>query len=345
GLLRAQADLLKLGITGWQDAMVGDGAAAMPGNLDVYRRAIEEGTLIARVVGAQWWQRDVGREQIAEMVERRAEFAELGSGKFELGTVKIMVDGVAENFTAAMKSPYLDGHGHETANAGLSFINPERLIDYVTELDREGFQVHFHALGDRAVQEALDAVEAARAANGAADHRHHLAHLQVVSTEDTRRFAALDAVANLQALWACHEAQLDELTLPFLREDLQSRQYPFGDLKRDGARLAAGSDWPVSSADPIQAIHIAVNRVAPGGKDAPLGGAQQCLDIETAFAAYTSGSAYVNHRDHDTGYIAAGYRADLVVIEPDPFSVAADEIYNSTVSSTWVDGVRVYVRN
>lgn len=345
GLLRAQASLLQLGITGWQDAMVGGGAAGMPGNLDVYRRAVEEGTLIAHVVGAQWWVRDSGREQIATMLERRAEFAEIGSDKFELGTVKIMVDGVAENFTAAMKSPYLDGHGHATANAGLSFIDPERLIDYVTELDREGFQVHFHALGDRAVQEALDAVEAARGANGASDHRHHLAHLQVVSAEDTARFAPLDAVANLQALWACHEAQLDELTLPFLNEDLEARQYPFGDLQREGARLAAGSDWPVSSADPIQAIHIAVNRVAPGSDDAPLGGETQCLDIETAFAAYTSGTAYVNHRDHDTGSIAAGYRANLIVIEPNPFEVPRGEIFHSAVVSTWVDGVPVYVRD
>lgn len=344
GLLRAQSELLALGITGWQDAMIGT-VATMPPNLPAYRRALEEDTLIAHVRGAQWWVRDTGAEQIAGMVERREEFDRLGDDRFTLGTVKIMVDGVAENFTAAMKSPYLDAHGHETDNAGLSFIDPERLTDYVTELDRLGFQVHFHALGDRAVQEALDAVQAARAANGASDGRHHLAHLQVVSAEDATRFPELGAIANLQALWACHETQLDELTLPFLQDELEARQYPFGDLDRAGARLAAGSDWPVSSADPLAAIHIAVNRVSPGSTDAPLGGAQQRLDLATAFAAYTSGSAYVNHRDHDTGTIAAGYRADLVVIEPNPFAVPADRIHESTVVSTWVGGVPVYVRD
>ncbi|TAM71094.1 MAG: amidohydrolase [Microbacteriaceae bacterium] len=345
GLLRAQEGLLKLGITGWQDAMVGEGFAGMPGNLPAYRRALAENTLVAHVVGAQWWVRDAGAEQIAGMIERRAEFAAIDDDRLRLGTVKIMVDGVAENFTAAMKTPYLDAHGHETENSGLSFIDPQRLREYVTELDREGFQVHFHALGDRAVQEALDAVEAAREANGASDGRHHLAHLQVVAEDDAARFAPLGAVANLQTLWACHEAQLDELTLPFLQPELEARQYPFGDLQRAGARFAAGSDWPVSSADPIAAIHIAVNRVSPGGDDAPLGGAGQRLDIETAFAAYTSGSAYVNHRETDTGYLTPGYRADFVVIEPDPFTVPAEDIYKSVVVSTWIGGAPVYVRN
>ncbi|QYH37088.1 amidohydrolase [Salinibacterium sp. M195] len=345
GLLRAQEELLKLGITGWQDAMIGDSVPTLPSNLPAYRRAIAEGKLLAHVVGAQWWERARGADQIVGMVQRRAEVEALGSDRLQLGTVKIMIDGVAENFTAAMKNPYLDSHGHETDNSGLSFINPQRLIEYVTELDSEGFQVHFHALGDRAVKEALDSLAAARAINGVSDGRHHLAHLQVVSEEDAARFAPLDAVANLQPLWACHEAQLDELTLPFLQEDLAARQYPFGDLHRLDAKLAAGSDWPVSSPDPIAAIHIAVNRIAPETDEVALGGEQQCLDLETAFAAYTSGSAYVNHRDHDTGFIAPGYRADLVVIEPDPFGAPSSEIYQSTVVSTWIDGKPVYVRN
>jgi hypothetical protein len=342
GLLTAQDELLKLGITGWQDAMIG--AAGLPENLGAYLRALDEGTLVAHVVGAQWWSRSGGAEQVASMVARRDEIAARGSRRFELGTVKIMVDGVAENHTAAMKSPYRDAHGHDTDNAGLSFIDPELLRGYVTALDREGFQVHFHALGDRAVQEALDAVEAAREANGPSDGRHHLAHLQVVAEDDTARFAHLDATANLQALWACHEPQLDTLTLPFLQEGAVSRQYPFGDLARHGARLAAGSDWPVSSANPVEAIHIAVNRVSPGRDDEPLGGAHQRLTLETAFAAYTAGSAYVNHRDHDTGRIAAGYLANLVVLEPNPFAVAAEDIHRSEVVSTWVEGELVYAR-
>jgi predicted amidohydrolase YtcJ len=256
-----------------------------------------------------------------------------------------MVDGVAENHTAAMLTPYHDGHGHPTDNSGLSFIDPQSLKQYVTALDAAGLQVHFHALGDRAVREALDALEAARAANGVTDGRHHLAHLQVVDAADVPRFAELDATANMQALWATHEDQMDELTLPFLREGAEERHYPFGDFVRAGVRLCAGSDWPVSSADPIAAIHIAVNRTVPGSDAPPLAGEEQKLDLATAFAAYTSGTARINHRDHDTGRIRPGFLANLAVISPNPFEFAPGDIHSATVQSTWIDGEPVYVRS
>ena len=256
----------------------------------------------------------------------------------------MMVDGVAENFTASMIEPYRDAHGHDTHNHGIAFIDPEVMREAVVRLDAAGVQVHFHALGDRAVRDALDAVAAARAANGPSDARHHLAHLQIVTEADTRRFAEVDAVANLQMLWATHEEQIDTLTLPFMQEGAEARQYPFGDMVRGGARLAAGSDWPVSSADPIAAIHIGVTRVAPGVEAGPIGGEQQRLDLATAFAAYTSGTAYVNHRDHDTGYVREGYLANLVVIEPNPFELPDDEIPSASVSSTWIEGDIVYRR-
>lgn len=344
GLLRAQEELIALGITGWQDAWVGSGLGGVQDVASVYRRALADGTLRAHVVGAQWWERSGGLDQVEEMTRRRSEAAELDGGRFTLGTVKIMVDGVAENQTAAMLTPYRDVHGHDTHNRGLSFIDPERLREIVTRLDAAGFQVHFHALGDRAVREALDAIGAARAANGASDGRHHLAHLQVVEETDAARFADLGAIANIQALWATHEDQIDELTLPFLQDGAEARQYPFGDFVRHGARLAAGSDWPVSSADPMDAIHIAVTRVAPGLDAGPLGGAHQRLDLATAMAAYTSGTAYVNHRDHDTGYVREGYLANLVVLDPDPFGLPEGEIHRSTVASTWIEGELAYSR-
>ncbi|MGR0219728.1 amidohydrolase [Agromyces sp. ZXT2-6] len=338
GLLRAQDELIALGITGWQDAWIGSGLGGVQDVASVYRRALADGTLRAHVVGAQWWERSGGIEQVAGMVARRDEAARLGDSRFSLGSVKIMVDGVAENQTAAMLTPYRDAHGHDTANLGLSFIEPGELRAIVTALDAEGFQVHFHALGDRAVREALDAVEAARAANGPGNGRHHLAHLQVVAEAEAARFAELDAIANIQALWATHEDQIDELTLPFMQDGAEVRHYPFGDLVRRGARLAAGSDWPVSTADPVAAIHIAVNRVAPGLDAEPLGGAHQRLDLATAMAAYTSGSAYVNHRDHDTGWIREGHLANLMVLDPDPFGLPAHEIHRSRAVSTWIEG-------
>jgi predicted amidohydrolase YtcJ len=336
GLMRAQELLHSLGITAWQDAML-CATNGYPDVSDAYLQAARTGALSATVVGALWWDRDRGAEQIPDLVARREAMT---AGRLRCGSVKLMLDGIAENFTAAMTAPYRDSCGCATANSGLSFIDPERLPEFVTELDRRGFQPHFHALGDRAVRDALDAVEKARKTNGPSDTRPHLAHLQVVHPQDVPRFAELNATANIQALWAVHEPQMDELTLPFLGAGLAGWQYPFGDLHAAGARLAAGSDWPVSSPDPIRGLHVAVNRVLPGtGREPFL--PDQRLTLTTALTAYTSGSAYVNHLD-DTGRIAPGYRADLVVLDRDPFAAPAGEIGETTVVMTFVDGRAVH---
>ncbi|MFD7320394.1 amidohydrolase [Streptomyces sp. NPDC059875] len=337
GLLRAQRLLHSLGITGWQDAMLGQ-FGSNPDPSDAYLAAARAGTLTARVSGALWWDRERGAEQIEELVARRRE---LSYGRFRAGSVKIMQDGVAENFTAAMTTPYLDGCGCATANSGLSFVDPVALRSYVTELDALDFQVHFHALGDRAVREALDAVEAAVEANGRRGNRHHLAHLQVVHPEDVERFARLGAIANIQPLWAAHEPQMDELTIPFLGPERSSWQYPFGSLLRAGATLAAGSDWPVSSPDPIAGLHVAVNRKEPGTTDERVFLPEQRLDLTTAVAAYTAGSAHVNGLD-DTGALLPGMLADLVVLDRDIFTGPPEEIAEARVLSTYVGGTLVH---
>ncbi|WP_181794250.1 amidohydrolase [Streptomyces sp. WELS2] len=339
GLLRAQELLHSLGITAWQDALLGE-HANLTDPTDAYLACAEDGTLTARVVGALWWDRARGTEQIEELVARRAAGTRR---RLRSTTVKIMQDGVAENGTAALLSPYLDGCGCVSDNSGISFVPPEDLKRYVTELDAHGFQVHFHALGDRAVREALDAVEAARRANGRTDTRPHLAHLQVVHPDDIGRFRELGATANLQPLWAAHEPQMDELTIPFLGAERASWQYPFGALLRSGATLAAGSDWPVSSPDPLQGIHVAVNRVAP---DAPAGTPVflpgERIGLHDALTAYTAGSAYANHLDHETGTVAEGFLADLVVLDRDPFAGPPEEIGATRVEQTFVGGRRVF---
>ena len=337
GLRVAQAYLHSLGVTAWQDAILG----AYAGNADpadAYLRAVEDGTLTARVRGALWWERAEGLEQLARLVERRATYTR---GRLVAGSVKVMQDGIVENHTAGLSRPYRDGCGGHTHNTGLSFVDPRVLRDAVTRLDAEGFQVHVHAIGDRAVGEALDAFEQARAANGPSTGRHHVAHLQVVAPADRQRFADLDVTANIQALWAVADDAMTEMTLPYLDDELAGWQYPFGSLARAGARLAAGSDWPVSSPDPLAALHVAVNRSEPGAQGAAFL-PDEALTVEQAFAAYTSGSARVNHHD-DTGVLAPGMLADLAVLDRDPFAGHPGEIGAARVLATYVDGVPVHV--
>jgi predicted amidohydrolase YtcJ len=309
-ILEAQAYLHSLGITAWQDAWVG------PEHLDAYLTLAGRGELTARVVLALWWERDRGVEQVEELLDRRARAAAVDG--VDAATVKIMLDGVVENFTAHLLEPYLDALGEPTDNRGIPFLDREALVAAVTRLDREGFQVHVHAIGDAAVRNALDAFEAARGANGPRGNRHHIAHLQVVHPDDVPRFADLDVTANAQAFWACHEPQMDQLTIPFLGPERTARQYPFASLARAGARLAFGSDWSVSTPDPLLQLEVAVTRVEPGGNGEPFL-PEERLAPEEALAAFTLGSAFVNRLDHETGTIEPGKAADLVALDHDPF--------------------------
>jgi predicted amidohydrolase YtcJ len=330
GLELAQAYLLRLGVTAWQDAWVeGD-------DFEAYLLFAQRGGLVARATACHWWQRMDGREQVEAFVERRQRGDRVG--RLRANTVKIMVDGVAENYTAAMLEPYLDADGRSTGNRGLTFVEPEALNGHVTALDALGFQVHFHALGDRAVRVALDAVEAARAANGMTDTRPHLAHLQVVDPADALRFRPLGAAANIQPLWACNDGQMTKLTIPFLPPDRARLQYPFRTLQAAGATLAGGSDWTVSTPNVLLEVETAVTRTYVEDRGGSPFLPSEALDPIDAFAAFTSGTAYVNHLDDVTGTIDVGKLADLVVLDRDVLDPASGPIGDARVLLTLVEG-------
>lgn len=328
GIARGQEEMFRYGITGWQEA------AIIPEVQDGYLQMARSGELKGDVVGALWWDRHRGLDQVEDLIERRNEAAP----GFRPTTIKLMLDGVAENFTASLLSPYLDGSGSVTGNTGVNFIDPPFLKEIVTNLDSHGFQCHFHALGDGAVRSALDAVAAALAANGPTDNRHHLAHLQFVHPDDIPRFARLNATANVQPLWACMEDYQTELTRPYVTRERFSWQYPFRSLVDSGARLAMGSDWSVSTASVMEEIAVAITRKAEDDGEAL--GPEEAISAEAALIAFTLGSAYVNHSEKETGSLQAGKRADLAVLDRDPL---VDGSFRETkVTMTFAGGTPVY---
>jgi predicted amidohydrolase YtcJ len=319
------------GITGLQDAA----AVRERRDLETYRYLDERGELSARVVAAQWWERDRGVEQIAEMRAMRERFT---SGRLRATSVKIMQDGVMENHTAVLLEPYVGLPGVR----GIPMVDPEALKGIVTALDRDDFQVHFHAIGDGAVRQALDAIEAARRANGNRGTRHHISHLQLVNPDDIPRFRKLGVVANFQPLWAYADAYITELTLPFLDPERSRYMYPIASLERSGAMLAFGSDWSVSSANPFEEIETAVTRMGAKGETHTPYLPEQRIDLPEAIAAFTMGSAYVNSLERETGSIEVGKLADLIVLDRNLFEIDPTEISETQVLLTLLEGQPVH---
>ena len=337
-LTAVQRRLHALGITAWQDASVYDPDACAR-QLEAYRAAAEGGTLQARVVAALFWDPRRGLEQIKGFLEQRAAAS---VGRLRAGTVKIWVDGVVEGLTAAMLDPYLDERGRATANRGLALVPPEPLREAVVALDRVGLQVHLHAIGDAAVRSALDAIEAGRRSNGPSDLRHHIAHIQVIHPADLPRFATVGAVATMQPIWARHEPTMDERTIPFLGTERTAWQYPFASLLRQGARLAGGSDWPVTSANPLLEIEVAVTRVSHLARTGMPFLPGERLSLDEALAAFTIGSAHVNHLDAETGSLEVGKLADLTLLDRNLRAPDAGPIGEVKVQGTWVEGLEVF---
>jgi hypothetical protein len=346
-LLEAQRYLHSMGITSIQDACVGEASElGIPDAFDTYQRAARDRLLTMRVTGSLWWDRHLGPRQV-DTLQARREAAD-GAGYFRATTVKMMLDGVCETFTAALGASYLDGHGNPTGHHGRLFIDPAELHAAARTLADLGFQLHFHAIGDAAVTAALDTIgvlpEAQRCIG-----RHHIAHLQFISPGDLDRFARLGAVANFQPLWAVEDDQVSELTIPFVGPERASWQYRIGEVARRGGKVAFGSDWPVSSPDPLQGMHVAVNRVLSGKLGEP-GTPEatrpflpaEAITVDAALTAFTKGVAYVNHEDGVAGEIAPGMLADVAVLSQDLYAIAPGAIGDTTVDLTLAGGQVVH---
>ena len=337
----AQAYLLSWGITGWHDALVG-GYASLDDPTQAYLDLLESGELRVNVTCSQFWDPQRGTEQLEELSAQRRRLEDAG---LDAGSIKVMMDGITETFTAAMTEPYLGETRCPCGHHGLEFLSAEQAQEAVVALDAAGFRAHFHAIGDRAVHDALDAVTAARRTNGMTDNRHQIAHLQLVRPEDRYRFRELGITANAEGMWAARDTGAVEVLLPHLGDERAGWHYPFRDLVDAGAELAGGSDWPVNPPEPMGGVHTLVNRTSysPNG-DAPEPLVpDQALTLEEALHAYTEGSARVSYRN-DVGSILVGSRADLVLLDRDPFLGPSHEIGAAEVAQTWLAGELAYER-
>lgn len=317
GITSARRYLTGLGITAWQDAWVTPEAQA------AYLALDRAGELRATVVGALWWDRDRGIEQLDEIIERSRQ----GSSRFLPQAVKLMVDGVCENGTAAMLAPYSGSD-----DRGIQFIDREILLEAVPQIMAAGLQPHFHAIGDRAIRDSLDAVAAGDPGDVAAT-RPHIAHIQVIDPQDVPRFGQLGVTANAQALWACNDGCMLDLTAPRLGERTLL-QYPFRSLIDGGAYFACGSDWSVSTADPFAQMAVATTRRDNSAAEPFV--PEQAVTRAEALHAFTMGSARVNHRETESGSLTAGKVADMVVASENPLT--APDLAAVAAEATFISG-------
>ena len=304
-------------------------------DLDVYRHLDRVRDLNLRVVTALTWDNAGSVEQLEHLVKLRKTYSK---GNIRATSVKIYVDGVMENFTAFMVEPYLV----ESGTSGIPMIDPEFLKEAVTAIAKAGFQVHFHALGDGAVRASLDAIAKSNCRNGDADLRHHLAHLQVIHPDDIPRFAKLGAIANFQPLWAIADDYVVEMNLPFISEETARWMYPIKSVIDAGGKIAFGSDWSVSTLDPLPQIETAITRIEAVYEPTEVMHPEQRISLEQAIEAFTLNAAFVNHQEDKTGSIEQGKFADLVVLDKNLFDIEAAEISDAKVVLTIFEGMTVY---
>ncbi len=317
------------GITSIQDAHVdGDILAA-------YNELHNQGRLTVRTAAAMYVDPLKSEEQVSDLLNLHATY---NSGLLRATTAKIFADGVIESHTAALLEPYSD----RPNELGILNFSPEKMRTIVLALDKAGLQVHVHAIGDRAVRTALDAFQNARAVNGTNDNRHQIAHLELVDWHDLTRFRELGVCANFQPYWAFADPYITKCTVPVLGASRTNQLYRIASMLKTSAVVAAGSDWPVSTLNPLDAIEIAITRRALGNTKDASWIPDERASLKEMLAAYTINGAYVNHEEKETGSLEVGKSADFVVLDKNLFKLSADQIHTTHVLWTFLQGKAVY---
>ena len=296
-------------------------------------------SMTIRIIGSY---RPGGPDDVGQAVEAADVWRDTIKGdKYHYRILKIMDDGTVEGRTAAMFEDYQG----EPGNKGETVYTQEQMNQMVVGAAQEQIDVHIHALGERAIHEALNAIEVAREAHPDSSTRYAICHIQVITDEDLPRFAALDVIAQSTPLWAAY----DTYGKQFVSDDQFERYWRFKSLGNLGVKLTFGSDFPASGAgtlgmSPLFNIEIGHTRQDPGNKDAPVQPRlSERLDIETLIHGYTINAAYQLHMEDEIGSIEVGKKADLTVLDRDIFDVDPYEIHKTEVVMTVMDGNVVYI--
>ena len=302
--------------------------------LDAYREASKNNDISIRVASSQYAHPEHWRDDL-EILKKRRFQNEFGS----MNIVKIFIDGVIEGGTAALIEPYLG-----TDNYGILIWNPDTLNKAVSEYEKAGFQVHVHATGDRGIRYSLDAFEYARKYTGFVDPRHIICHTQLVHPDDIGRFGTLNVISSFQALWAYPDKYINDLTLPRLGKPRSDWNYPINSIIKAGGRIAGGSDWTVSSLNPLDAIEVAITRKEPGNKNGEALIPEEAVTLETILNAYTLGGAYSLYIEDKVGSIEVDKLADIVILDRNLFKIHDYEIHQALVDYTIFNGKIIYKR-
>ena len=300
--------------------------------LTVYKTLSERGELGAHVTVFPRIDPKIKGDPLPEVQGLRKEFKDVPN--LAIPGIKIFEDGVVEypSHTAALTRPYGDG-----SNGELLF-DRERLSALATAADKQGLIVHVHAIGDLAVKTALDAIAAARRSNGNSGLPHTITHIQFADPEDFPRFRELGVIASLQLLWAQGNSDAIEAVKPYIDPEIYRWQYPARSLLDAGATIAGASDWAVSSANVFEAMYFAETRRGDEG----VLDANQRMPREAMLYAYTRNSAHALNMLDQIGTIAPGKQADLVLVDRDVMTIAAEELRETKVLWTMFGGKMVY---
>ncbi len=298
-------------------------------NYPIYQALEREGKLTARIT--EWLPFNAPVAVLEEM--RRA--GGTTNVWVKTGALKGFLDGSLGSRTAAMLAPYSD----DPSTSGILRADPEVLKRMSIERDKAGFQLAFHAIGDRANRVGLDAFEAVRTANGVRDRRDRIEHAQILALSDIPRFAQLGAIASMQP---CHLLDDERWAESRIGPERAKGAYAWNSIEKTGARLAFGTDYPVESVNPLRGLYACVTRELPGG--GPPGGwePQEKLPIDTCIREYTSGAAYAQFEETRKGQLKPGMLADIVVFPADVTRLAPRELLETKVAMTFVGGRIVY---